>query len=119
MCPQNYKIGSQGIGELDFDPLWKGEPHKNPLLVKLFFSSQAGRETLLTQLRLLQNLHQQKVRLYKSQAKNVIQESIARRPKLKKDAFLWEATRRFGEQYEQMCLNWLDETITLVEKNSD
>jgi hypothetical protein len=62
-------------------------------------------------------LHQQKVRLYRSQSKNVIQESTAGTPKLKKDALLWEATRRFGEHYEQMCLNWLDETITLVETN--
>jgi hypothetical protein len=65
----------------------------------------------------LRNLHQQKIQLYKSESKNVIQESAARSPKLRKDAFLWEATRRFGERYEQMCLNWLDETITLVEKN--
>jgi hypothetical protein len=99
------------------NPIRELDLHKNALLVKLFFSAQAGRETLLTQLRLLRNLHQQKVRLYKSQAKNVIQESVAGRPKLKKDALLWEATRRFGEYYEQMCLSWLDETITLVEKN--
>jgi hypothetical protein len=57
------------------------------------------------------------MRLYRTQTKNAIQESVARRPKLKKDALLWEATRRFGEHYEQMVLNWLDETITLVEKN--
>jgi hypothetical protein len=99
------------------NPIRELDPHKNALLVKLFFSAQAGREALLTQLRLLQNLHQQKIRLYKSQAHNVIRESAARRPKLKKDALLWEATRRFGEHYEQMCLNWLDETITLVEEN--
>jgi hypothetical protein len=64
----------------------------------------------------MRNLHQQKVRLYRSQAKNAIQESVAKTPQLKKDALLWEATRRFGEHYEQMCLNWLDETITLVER---
>jgi DNA-binding PadR family transcriptional regulator len=115
-----YKITKSGLSVLEnwvSNPIRELDSHKNALLVKLFFSAQAGRETVLTQLRLLRNLHQQKVRLYKSQAKNVIQESIARRPMLKKDALLWEATRRFGEHYEQMCLNWLEETITLVEKN--
>ena len=115
-----YKITRSGQSALEnwvSNPIRELDPHKNALLVKLFFSAQAGREALLTQLRLLQNLHQQKIRLYKSQAQNVIRESAARRPKLKKDALLWEATRRFGEHYEQMCLNWLDETITLVEEN--
>jgi DNA-binding PadR family transcriptional regulator len=115
-----YNITKSGLSVLESwvsNPIKELDLHKNALLVKLFFSAQAERETLLTQLRLLRNLHQQKVRLYKSQAKNVIQESVAGRPKLKKDALLWEATRRFGEYYEQMCLSWLDETITLVEKN--
>jgi DNA-binding PadR family transcriptional regulator len=115
-----YKITRSGQSALEnwvSNPIRELDPHKNALLVKLFFSAQAGREALLTQLRLLQNLHQQKIRLYKSQAQNVIRESAARRPKLKKDALLWEATRRFGEHYEQMCLNWLGETITLVEEN--
>jgi DNA-binding PadR family transcriptional regulator len=115
-----YKITRSGQSALESwvsNPIRELDPHKNALLVKLFFSARAGREALLTQLRLLQNLHQQKIRLYKSQAHNVIRESAARRPKLKKDALLWEATRRFGEHYEQMCLNWLDETITLVEEN--
>jgi PadR family transcriptional regulator AphA len=115
-----YKITSPGQSALEnwvSNPIRELDPHKNALLVKLFFSAPAGREALLTQLRLLQNLHQQKIRLYKSQAQSVIRESAARRPKLKKDALLWEATRRFGEHYEQMCLNWLDETITLVEEN--
>jgi hypothetical protein len=47
----------------------------------------------------------------------VIREFVAKRPELKKDALLWEATRRFGELYEEMCLNWLEETLTLVKKN--
>jgi DNA-binding PadR family transcriptional regulator len=115
-----YHIAKSGLSVLEgwvANPIRELDPHKNALLVKLFFSAQAGRETLLTQLRLMRNLHQQKIRLYQIQAKNAIQESVAGRPKLRKDAFLWEATRRFGEHYEQMFLNWLDETITLVEKN--
>ncbi len=114
-----YRIARSGRSALKnwaSNPIRELDPHKSALLVKLFFSVQAGREALLTQLRLMQNLHQQKIRLYKSQAKNVIRESAAKRPKLKNDALLWEATRRFGERYEQMFLSWLDETISLVER---
>ena len=115
-----YKITRSGQSALESwvsNPIRELDPHKNALLVKLFFSAAAGREALLTQLRLMQNLHHQKIRLYKSEAKNVIRESAAGKPKLKKDALLWEVTRRFGEHYEQMCLSWLNETIILVEKN--
>ena len=114
-----YKVTRSGRSSLKnwvSNPIRELDSHKNALLVKLFFSARTGGEVLLTQLRLMRNLHQQRIRLYKSQAKNVIRESAAKRPKLRKDALLWEATRRFGERYEQMCLNWLDETISLVEK---
>ena len=37
-------------------------------------------------------------------------------PKLRRDAVLWEATRRFGELYTQMYIRWLEETIDLIEK---
>ncbi len=115
-----YRITKSGLKTFESwvsNPIRELDLHKDALLVKLFFSARAGREALLTQLRLLRNLHQRKAQLYKTQTKKVIQEFVAKRPDLKKDAFLWEATRRFGEQYEQMCLNWLEETITSVEKN--
>ena len=115
-----YKMTRKGLEVLEHwisNPIMELDPHKNTLLVKLFFSAPAGREGLLTQLRLIRNLHQQKVQLYKTQTRNVIREFATRKPELKKDALLWEATRRFGELQEEMTLNWLDETITLVEKN--
>jgi DNA-binding PadR family transcriptional regulator len=115
-----YKITKSGRKTLEVwvsTPIRELDLHKDALLVKLFFSAWAERETLITQLRLLRDLHQRKIQLYKTKTKNVIQGFVARRPDLKKDALLWEATRRFGEHYEEMCLNWFDETITLLEKN--
>jgi DNA-binding PadR family transcriptional regulator len=114
-----YKITKSGLKVLEgwvSNPIRELDLHKNALLVKLFFSAQAGREAVLTQLRLLRNLHQQKVQLYNSKTRNVIQEFVAKRPELKKDALLWEATRRFGELYEEMCMRWLHETVRIVEE---
>lgn len=115
-----YKITKSGLNVLEgwiSNPIRELDLHKNTLLVKLFFSAREGREAVLTQLRLLRNLHQRNGQLYKTQTKKVIEEFVARRPKLKKDALLWETTRRFGELHEEMVLHWLDETIAMVEKN--
>jgi len=115
-----YKITKSGLKALEgwvSNPIRELDFHKNALLVKLFFSARAGREAVLTQLRLLRNLHQQRIQLYNSKTKNVIQEFVAKRPELKKDALLWEATRRFGELYEEMCMRWLHETVRIVEEN--
>jgi DNA-binding PadR family transcriptional regulator len=114
-----YKITKSGLKALEgwvSNPIRELDLHKNTLLVKLFFSARAGREAVLTQLRLLRNLHQQKVQLYKSKTRNVIREFVAKRPELEKDALLWEATRRFGELYEEMCMRWLHETVRIVEE---
>jgi hypothetical protein len=64
----------------------------------------------------LRNLHHQKVKLYNIKTRNVIREFVAKRPELKKDALLWEATRRFGELYEEMCMRWLRETVRIVDE---
>ena len=60
-------------------------------------------------------LHQQQLVHYQTVTKSVIEESACNCPGLKHDAMLWEATRRFGEMFEEMYTNWLDETIGLIE----
>jgi PadR family transcriptional regulator AphA len=95
-------------------PITRLEPHKETLLLQLFFSARQDKETLLTQLRLLRDLHQQQVEHYKTETKAVVQQ-FAASTGLEKDALLWDATRRFGEQYESMTVHWLDETIAMIE----
>ena len=46
----------------------------------------------------------------------VIQQAAAEFPGLVRDARLWEATRRFGEEYEALYVRWLEETIQMVER---
>jgi hypothetical protein len=89
---------------------------KQRLLLKLFFSGKLEKETILTQLRLLRNLHERQAELYKTESPDFIKEITAFQPELKQDAHLWEATRRFGELHEKMYIRWLDETIAMVEE---
>lgn len=101
---------------------WLAEPQqeqsqqKHTLLLKLFFSAQADRENVLAQLYLQRNLHKRQADIYKTKSRAVIQEILKQSPTLMKEAIFWEATRRFGELYEEMYVKWLNETIQNLEE---
>lgn len=107
--------GEKALQEWLLQPVTELETKKQLLLLKLFFSGKLEKQAILTQLRLLRNLHERQAKLYKSESFDFIDEITALQPGLKSDALLWEATRRFGESYETMYLNWLDETIAMIE----
>ena len=114
-----YKItgsGEKALQEWLLQPVTQLNTTKELLLLKLFFSGTLEKETILTQLRLLRNLHERQAELYKAESPDFIKEITAFQPELKQDAHLWEATRRFGELHEKMYTLWLDETIAMVEK---
>ncbi len=114
-----YKItgsGEKALQEWLLQPVTQLNTTKELLLLKLFFSGKLEKETILTQLRLLRNLHERQAELYKTESPDFIKEITAFQPELKQDAQLWEATRRFGELHEKTYIRWLDETIAMVEK---
>ena len=108
--------GEKALQEWLSQPVTKPDTTKQLLLLKLFFSGKLEKKTILTQLRLLRNLHGQQVELYKTESPDFIKEITASQPELRQDAYLWEATRSFGELYEKMYIRWLYETIAMVEK---
>ena len=113
-----YTITDEGKTDLQkwlASPITTRGSRKELLLLKLFFSANIGREALSTQLRLQRELHQQQLVHYQTVTKAAIEESACSGPGLEHDAMLWEATRRFGEMFEEMYTNWLDETIGLIE----
>ena len=112
-----YTITQAGKDELRswlLQPLTTIEPNKRTLLLKLFFSAQIDFETILAGLHLQRNLHQAALEKHQSTSKAVIQQFRASED-MQKDALLWEATRRFGELYEEMFVRWIDETIQNLE----
>ena len=70
---------------------------------------------MLTQLRLLRDLHERQMEQYDTATSDFIRQIAEGMPQLKKDAQLWDATRRFGVLFEEMFVRWLDETIESVE----
>lgn len=116
-----YEITDEGSKALQAwlnTPITDLEIKKDALLLKLFFAARMDHQTLLMQLRLQRDLHQQKLQQYQQEASIAIEETVNQYPELSIDAPLWEMTRRFGELYEEMYIRWLDETIHKIENPS-
>ena len=114
-----YTITAEGRGNLKdwlAEPLTELAPHKNALLLKLFFAAQTDRETVIALLHLQKNLHQRQADFYRTETRDLIQGILQRNPALEKDGIFWEASRRFGELYEEMYVKWLNETINSLEE---
>jgi DNA-binding PadR family transcriptional regulator len=99
-------------------PMTEIEPTKDTLLVRLFFSAQVDKDTILTQLRLQRSLRQRQLAVYRAEVPRLIQAGVERRPELKRDALFWDATRRLGELEEEAYVRWLDETIQRIEESA-
>ena len=97
------------------EPMTEIAPTKDSLLVRLFFSAQLDKETVLTQLRLQRSLHQRQLSLYRNEIVALINEGVQQSPELKRDGLLWDVTRRNGELVEEAYVRWLDETIQRIE----
>ena len=109
--------GQQALNEWLREPFTSIDQYKDTLLLKLFFSARLERESILAQLRIQRGLHQKLVDTFQSETADQIAQTAEKVPELRKDALLWDATRRFGEMTEEVYLRWLDETIAMVEKN--
>ncbi|MBN8592858.1 MAG: PadR family transcriptional regulator [Anaerolineae bacterium] len=114
-----YQITPGGQADLRAwlaEPMTELQTSKDALLVRLYFSAQMDKATILTQLRVQRALHQRQLDLYRNDIPALIQQSAEEHPSLKRDAILWDATRRNGELMEEAYIRWLDETIERVEK---
>jgi len=114
-----YTITEAGRADLQTwisTPLVEHEVKKDSLLLKLFFGLPAGKNALLTQLRLQLDLHRQKKREYEQDTPQAMIRFLSDQPELAGHAQLWEITRQFGVQYEAMYIGWLEESIRFIEQ---
>jgi PadR family transcriptional regulator, regulatory protein AphA len=113
-----YQITAAGRADLQLwlaEPMTEIAPTKDGLLLRLFFAAQLDKETVLMQLRLQRSLHQRQLSLYKNEIPALIDKSSQQRPELKRDALMWDITRRNGELIEEAYIQWLDEAIHRIE----
>ena len=116
-----YQITEEGKSRLKQwlgRPLTELPPSKDGLLVRLFFSGSRERQEVLNELRLQRQLHQQQLELYQQiQPEEYAAQSQVRNDLIDfdREAKFWRITLENGLAYEQMYLNWLDETIAKIE----
>lgn len=115
-----YTITDAGRADLHewlATPILDSEVKKDGLLLKLFFSYPTGKDAILTQLRLHLDLHRRQLARYRHDAIDALQDAVERVPAIQKDTFMWDMVRRYGEMYEAMYIDWLQQTIEEVQKH--
>jgi DNA-binding PadR family transcriptional regulator len=111
-----YTITEAGRAELRGwmdQPMLETTALKEDFLVRVFFSGQREPEKVKTELRLQIELHQQQLAAY--HAICAIEENAKQFPQLKRDAAFWAATLDMGIRYEEMYVQWLRDTLVMVE----
>ena len=116
-----YTIGAAGQAELDE---WLNTPPievsllKEPLMLRTFFAARLPPKTLVMQLRLQRELHRQKLSVYQHKDADELERKRLILGASDADTHLWNATLRAGILYEEMYLQWLDETIEMLERRA-
>ena len=90
---------------------------KDDLLVRVFFSAQREKPKVLAELVLQREMHQQKLKLYHTITSEEIARNATEYPQMARDAKFWQATLNLGVRYEEAYIDWLNETIQMVENS--
>jgi PadR family transcriptional regulator AphA len=98
-------------------PMTEVEPTKSALIVRLFFSAQLDKETVLTQLRLQKALHEDLLPVFQIEIPRQLRISEEQAPQLERDRLLWDIARRQGELQVLAMIDWLNESIQRIENN--
>ena len=117
---KRYTITPKGQEEFFSElntPLKEISPKKDDLLLKLFFSASKPKKEIQSELLYMKKLHEQQLKIYQTETKEIIQNAKKNHNSKTNDALLWEATRRLGEMYEETYIRWIEETNQIIEKN--
>jgi len=117
---KRYTITALGREEFSNElstPLKEISPKKDDLLLKLFFSASKPKKEIQSELLYMKKLHEQQLKIYQTDTKEIIQNAKKNDKSKANDALLWEATRRLGEMYEETYIRWIEETNQIIEKN--
>lgn len=97
-------------------PLKDIVPVKEDLLVRVFFSGERDKQAVIDELRFQRLLHQRTLEEYQHLTEESMREIIPEdRDRATQQIPFWTATLRFGIKYEKVYLEWIDETIRVIE----
>ncbi len=109
-----YSITQKGRNQFSDwlnEPYMECSPKKETFVLKMFFAAGMGDEQLKTQLLIQRDVHRKQLLYYRNDVRESIELATDEFPMLKADARLWEASRRFGEMYEEVYVRWIEEML--------
>jgi len=97
-------------------PLGDIVQEKEDLLVRIFFSGEREKQSVIDELRFQRQLHQRTLEEYQHLTEapmhTILPDDADR---AKKQLPFWAATLHFGIEYEKLYLQWLDDTLRIVD----
>lgn len=87
-----------------------------PFLVRFFMSGMRAPDDIITQLRILRDLHVKQAEQYTQEIPAGIEQAKSTFPHTDLEPLLWDATRRAGELFTQYWIVWIDETIARLQE---
>jgi PadR family transcriptional regulator AphA len=109
------EAGQRALQDWLEQPLMELPAIKEDLLVRLFFSAARDPHKVIEELRLQRQLHVQKLAVLHHPASVVIPEEHAKIPPEARDPIFWQATVSMGIKFQEMYIQWIDETIRVIE----
>ncbi len=109
-----YTVTDKGLLELKMwldEPFTECSPKKETLVLKMFFAARMDRDAAIAQLKIQLDIHRKQLAYYRNEVVQSIQNAEKEFPGLKFDALMWEATRKFGEHYEELYVTWIEEML--------
>ena len=108
-------------GKADFQkwintPIVEIMPKKELFVLKMFFAANMDKNSQLSQLQWQLDLHKHQLEYFQGEMAEEVDNTKRKSPQLSEDVEMWEATRRFGERYEEIYIEWLQYMISLVQK---
>ncbi len=116
-----YTITAQGrkmVQEWLDEPLTVMPTIKDEFIVRVFFSAQRDPQKVIAELIFQRELHQKHLADYKSQTLPLIESHACTIPFLERDVDFWRATLELGIRYDEIYIEWINDTIKMVERLS-
>lgn len=101
------------------EPYYECSPKKETFVLKMFFAASMSSDQMRTQLQIQLDVHKKQLDYYRHEVLESIKIARDEFPMLQSDARLWEATRRFGEMYEEVYVRWIEEMLAVFTKKEE
>ncbi len=107
--------GKQSLGVWQNTLITDLDDLRKPSLMRFFFFGNREIADVLTQLKVWQTLHRERIYYFQNQLPDIIEKTKQTIDYTEKDAFYWEATRKLGQMYEETNLKWLEMVLDELE----